>query len=113
MRLVFVSADGQVSEWLPQQTDDMTRKASFRSPEGSLGRIAEAQLFLVASLAPLAESDPIMHDMLAVIRETEAQVQAPAAQQTPVLNVESSAGLAADFDENGVAMLAIDLHAAR
>lgn len=113
MRLVFVSADGRVSEWLPQQAEDMTRRASFRSPAGSLGQASDAQLFLVASLAPLSETDPVMHDMLAVIREAGEQAADAPPQPTAELHVESSADLAADFDEHGLVMLAIDLHAAR
>jgi hypothetical protein len=115
LRLVFVSADGQVSEWLSSPPQDITRKASFRSPEGALSNIAgEGQLFLVASLQPLAETDPIMQGMLDVIRETAAPPSERGfTRSAEVLQIETLAGLEADFDENGVVMLAIDLHAAR
>lgn len=116
VRLIFVSADGHASEWPPQEHEDVTRKAFFRAPAGVLAKAAgEAQLFLVASLQPLSETDPVMQGMLDVIRDTAplaSQADVPAPGSAEVLHVESHGGLEADFDENGLAMLAIGLHAA-
>ena len=78
----------------------------------------EAQLFLVASQAPLEESDATMQMMLDVLRDTGTLVDRDGSLRPPppgtapppdMLKLETSKNLFADFDDHGVAMLAISL----
>jgi hypothetical protein len=119
VRLVYLSPDGEAGELLRQDEADLTRSALFRAPEGLLVRTpGEAQLVIVASRAPLDESDPVMGTMLDVIRDTGTLVQRdgslrpPPPGQEPASGVQLDSdmrGLHADFDERGVAMLTIPL----
>jgi hypothetical protein len=116
VRLVFIAANGHASELLPQENDQARHSASFRSPAGMLANASgEAQLFLVASLHPLSRTDPVMQDLLDAIRDTTevspAAATSTAAETRATLHLESQADLEADFDENGLVMMAIALHA--
>jgi hypothetical protein len=115
VRLVLVAANGHASELLPEENDQATHRASFQSPAGMLANASgEAQLFLVASLHPLSRTDPVMQDLLDAIRDTTGvspeQATSPASESPETLHLESQADLAADFDENGLVMMAIALH---
>ncbi len=121
VRVVYIAADGQAGEVLRQDEADLTRSAIFRAPEGLLAHAdGEVQLFVVASREPLAESDPIIHAMLNVIRDTGTLVEPDGSLRAPppgtappsdILKFEASENLFANFDELGVAMLAIALRA--
>jgi hypothetical protein len=119
VRMVFVAPDGETGELLRQDEADLTRSALFRAPEGLLSRVSgEAQLVVVASRQSLAESDPVMHATLDIIRDTGTLVQRDGSLRPPPPGSEPAGavrldlgqlGLHADFDERGVAMLTIPL----
>jgi hypothetical protein len=122
VRMVYVSPEGEAGELLRQDEADLTRSAMFRAPDGLLVRTpGEAQLVIVASRAPLGESDPVMGTMFDVIRDTGTLVQRDGSLRPPPPGQEpagamrldvGTTGLHADFDENGVAMLMIPLRSA-
>lgn len=119
VRMVFIAPDGQAGELARQDEADQTRQATFRAPKGLLAHApGEAQLFVVASQTPLEESDATMQMMLDVIRDTGTLVDRDGALHPPpagsaappeMLKLETSKNLFADFDDHGVAMLAISL----
>lgn len=121
VRMVFIAPDGQAGELMHQGEADLSRTAEFRAPQGLLAHApGEAQLFLVASKAPLAQSDETMQLMLDLIRETGTFVDRDGTLHPPenaapppeMMQLEASDNLFADFDEKGMAMLAISLQAA-
>lgn len=123
VRMVFIAPDGQAGELLRQDEADLTRAANFRAPEGLLAYAAgEAQLFIVASQEPLEQSDATMQMMLDVIRDTGTLVDRDGSLRPPppgsaappdMLKLETSEDLFADFDDKGMAMLAISLRTGR
>jgi hypothetical protein len=123
VRMVYVAPDGEAGELLRQDEADLTRSAMFRAPDGLLVRASgEAQLVIVASRAPLGESDPVMGSMFDVIRETgtlverDGSLRPPPPGQEPASAVQLDAtttAMHADFDEHGVAMLTIPLRSGR
>lgn len=122
IRTVFVTPDGQTGELIRQDSEDRTKRARFQAPRGLMTRSpGEAEFVVVASQLPLHEADPTMSAMLRVIRETgvlvdhQGNVTPPmrAADDTTedqLLNLGSDS-LYADFDEHGVAVLTLTLHA--
>ena len=123
VRLVFIAPDGQAGELLHQEEQELTRSAEFRAPQGLLSHAdGEAQLFLVASQQPLAESDATMALMLDLIRDTgtlvdrDGALHPPAQSSAPppeLMKLDISENLFADYDDQGMAMLAISLRATR
>ncbi len=122
IRTVFVTPDGQTGELIRQNSEQRTRRARFLAPRGLMTRApGEAEFVVVASQSPLREADPTLSAMLNVIRETgvpvddEGNVTPPMraaddATEDQLLNLGSDS-LYADFDEHGVAVLTLSLHA--
>jgi hypothetical protein len=123
VRMVFVSPDGESGEVMRQELAEIDAHAVFRAPRGLFTHErGEAQLVIVASHRPLAESDPLLASMLDAIRDTGVLVDREGhlrrgahatgehAQELPV-DVRSQQ-LHADFDERGVALLTVALHTA-
>jgi hypothetical protein len=123
VRLIYIAPDGQAGELLHQEDRDLIDHAVFRAPKGLLSRAdGEAQLFLIASKQPLTESDATMALLLDLIRDTGTLVARdgslqPAAQGSvappDLMKLDISENLFADFDDKGMAMLAISLRASR
>jgi hypothetical protein len=121
VRLVYSTPDGGSGEVVRQDAADLTREALFRAPRGLLSSApGEVQLVVVASRAPLEESDPALGAMLDVIRETGTLVDRDGSLRPPDEPSGSEPwrldfgpqALHADFDERGVALLTVSLHAA-
>ncbi len=121
VRLVYIAPDGHAGELMHQEEAELTRSALFRAPRGLLSHAqGEAQLFVVASKRALADSDAALQLMLDTIRETgtlvdrDGSLHPPAAINAPpaeIMQLELSDDLFADFDDNGMAMLAFSLRA--
>jgi hypothetical protein len=122
VRMVFVTPDGETGELLRQDLADLTREALFRVPRELISRaLGEAELFIVASRAPLEQADPGIAAMFNVIRETGVLVDRDGTLSPPRESTEppgqglqldvATRTFYADFDDKGVALLSLPLRA--
>jgi hypothetical protein len=120
--LIFVDPAGHAGALERQDTADLTRVAEFRAPSGLLTHHpGVAELFVVASEEPLEELDPTLHALLKVIHETGISVDRHGSihpgqireDEGRPLHFDTQAEMFTDFDDNGLAMLALSLRTQR
>ena len=120
--LIFVDPEGHAGSLERQGTAELTQHAIFRAPSGLLTHHpGTAEMFVVASEDPLEEVDPTMHALLQVIHENGITVdrhggvhpgQVRESEGEP-LHFDTQAEMFANFDDNGLAMLALALRTLR